>query len=94
MARQKPKILLDYTDPTTFKADQILEAAGIYAIFYDGKPINIRNISKVTDDGVRYKKTAFSNPSHAKNQCAKLNAQFKTDKFQVFELKSGDAYTD
>jgi len=40
--------------------------------------------------GPKYKKTSFSNPGHAINLAKKLNVQFKTDKFEVILLKSGD----
>jgi hypothetical protein len=40
--------------------------------------------------GPKYKKVSFSNPGHAKNLARKLNTQFKTEKFTVVLLKSGD----
>jgi hypothetical protein len=40
--------------------------------------------------GPKYKKVSFSNPGHAINLAKKLNVQFKTDKFSVVLLKSGD----
>lgn len=90
MSRPKPKILLDYTDPKTYKAEQILEAEAIYAVFYEGKPINLRSINSLLNyPGPKYKKVSFSNPGHAFNLAEKLNKLFKTDKFKVYELTGG-----
>lgn len=90
MSRPKPKILLDYTDPKTYKAEQVLEAEAIYAVFYEGKPINLRNINSLVNyPGPKYKKCSFSNAGHAFNLAEKLNKLFKTDKFQVFKLTTG-----
>lgn len=90
MSRPKPQILLDYTDSKTFKSEQILAADGIYAVFYDNKPINFRSLNKLVDYPVKYRKVSFSNPGHAHNLAAKLNQLFKTDKFNVHLLISGD----
>jgi len=90
MSRPKPKVLLDYTDPKTYKAEQILEAEAIYAVFYEGKPINLRSINSLLNyPGPKYKKVSFSNPGHAFNLAEKLNKLFKTDKFKVYELTGG-----
>lgn len=90
MSRPKPKILLDYTDPKTYKAEQVLEAEAIYAVFFEGKPINLRSINSLVNyPGPKYKKVSFSNPGHAFNLSEKLNKLFKTDKFKVYELTGG-----
>lgn len=90
MSRPKPKVLLDYTDPKTYKAEQVLDADAIYAVFYDGRPINLRSINSLVNyPGPKYKKCSFSNPGHAFNLSEKLNKLFKTDKFGVFELTHG-----
>lgn len=89
MSRPKPSILLSRVDPKTFKAEQILKAAAIYAVFHDGQPINLRSIHTAADLGHKYKKTAFSNPGHAFNLCDKLNALFRTNKFAVHMLTEG-----
>lgn len=90
MSRPKPKILLDYTDPKTYKAEQVLEAEAIYAVFHEGKPINLRSINSLVNyPGPKYKKVSFSNPGHAFNLAEKLNKLFKTDKFKVYELTGG-----
>ncbi len=90
MSRPKPKILLDYTDPKTYKAEQVLKADAIYAVFHDGKPINIRSIHTLIDyPGAKYKKCSFSNSGHAFNLAEKLNKLFKTDRFAVYALTQG-----
>lgn len=90
MSRPKPSILLDYTDPKTYKAEQVLKAEAIYAVFYDGQPINLRSLNVLLDyPGPKYKKVSFSNPGHAFNLAEKLNKLFKTDKFEVYQLSQG-----
>ena len=64
---------------------------GVWAVFYDTKPINLKTSNILVQyPGPKYKKVSFSNPGHAKNLARKLNTQFKTDKFTVVLLKSGD----
>jgi hypothetical protein len=95
MSRPKPSILLDYTDPKTYKAEQVLKAEAIYAVFFDGQPINLRSLNVLLDyPGPKYKKVSFSNPGHAFNLSEKLNKLFKTDKFEVFMLSSGTKITE
>lgn len=90
MSRPKPTVILDYTDPKTYKSDQILVAEAIYAVFLDGNPINLRSLNSLVNyPGPKYKKVSFSNPGHAFNLAEKLNKLFKTDRFKVFKLTSG-----
>ena len=90
MSRTQPKVLLEYVDKKTYKTDQIVEAAGIWAVFYDDQPINLKSSHYLANDiAPKYKKTSFSNPGHARNLCRKLNAQFKTTKFTVVFMNSG-----
>lgn len=91
MSRPKPEILLDHTHPKTYKSEQVLKAEAIYAVFYDGSPINLRTLnSLVSYPGPKYKKTAFPNSGHAFNLAEKLNKLFKTDKFSVYRLTTGE----
>ncbi|NJO60941.1 MAG: hypothetical protein HC836_22605 [Richelia sp. RM2_1_2] len=91
MSRPKPDILLDYTDKKTFKSEQVLKADAVYAVFYDGQPINLRTKHSMLDyPGPKYKKCSFQNPGHAFNLAEKLNKLFKTDKFKVAKLTSGE----
>jgi hypothetical protein len=89
MSRPKPTILLNYTDPKTYKSEQVLKADAIYAVFHEGKPINLRSLHNLLDLGPKYKKVSFSNPGHAFNLAEKLNRLFKTDKFEVHMLTQG-----
>lgn len=90
MSRPKPTILLDYTDPKTYKSEQVLEAEAIYAVFLDGKPINLRSLNSLVNyPGPKYKKVSFSNPGHAFNLSEKLNKLYKTDRFKVHQLVAG-----
>jgi hypothetical protein len=91
MSRPKPTVLIEQVQKTTYKCDQILESQGIWAVFYENKPINLKSSNLVTSyPGPKYKKVSFSNQGHAINLCKKLNALFKTDKFSVVLLTQGD----
>lgn len=91
MSRPKPKILAEVVNKTSFKSDQVLASDGIWAVFFDGKPINLKIINMVSNfPAPKYKKISFSNKGHSINLCKKLNEQFKTDKFTVVLLTQGE----
>lgn len=91
MSRPKPHILLEYTNKENFKIEQILESEAIWAVFYKGKPFNLKSGSMVTSyPGPKYKKVSFSNPGHARNLAKKLNKLFKTTDFSVVKLTEGE----
>lgn len=91
MSRPKPQVLLELTNKSTYKTEQVLSSAGVWAVFYDNGPINLKTSNMlVQQPGPKYKKVSFSNPGHAHNLSKKLNAQFKTNKFSVVLLKNGD----
>lgn len=91
MSRPKPHVLIEHTDKQTYKTEQVLASEGVWAVFFDNKPINLKTSNMLTQyPGPKYKKVSFSNPGHAKNLAKKLNIQFRTDKFTVVLLKSGD----
>lgn len=95
MSRPKPRILLDHTNRQTYKSEQVLEAEAIWAVFYQGKPFNLKSANALTNyPGPKYKKTSFSNPGHAHNLAEKLNKLFKTDEFAVYKLTVGKLVTD
>jgi hypothetical protein len=90
MSKSQPKVLLEIVDKQTYKCDQILETSGIWAVFYDGYPINLKSQHYLDSESVpKYKKTSFGNPGHARNLCRKLNTKFKTNKFTVVFLTQG-----
>ena len=91
MSRPKPTVLLDHINKTTYKSEQVLASEGIWAVFYDNQPINLKTSnSLVSYPGPKYKKVSFSNSGHAINLCKKLNTLFKSDKFSVVLLRAGD----
>jgi hypothetical protein len=89
MSRPKPQVLAELTNKQ-YKTEQILASAGIWAVYFDSNPINIKTANILVQyPGPKYKKVSFSNPGHAINLAKKLNIQFKTDKFSVILLKEG-----
>lgn len=91
MSRPKPQVLVELTNRSTYKTEQVLAAEGIWAVFFDGKPINLKTSNLLVQyPGPKYKKVSFSNQGHAINLAKKLNAQFKTDKFSVVLLTQGE----
>ena len=91
MSRPKPKVLVEITNKTTYKTEQVLAAEGIWAVFFDGAPINLKTANMLVQyPGPKYKKVSFSNQGHAINLAKKLNTQFRTDKFSVVLLKQGE----
>jgi hypothetical protein len=91
MSRPKPNIILEHTSKDTYKIEQILESEAIWAVFYLGKPFNLKSGSMVTSyPGPKYKKVSFSNPGHAHNLAKKLNHLFKCKDFSVYKLTDGE----
>jgi len=91
MSRPKPQVLVELTNKSTYKTEQVLAAIGIWAVFFDSKPINLKTSNLLVQyPGPKYKKVSFSNQGHAINLAKKLNAQFKTDKFSVVLLTQGE----
>lgn len=91
MSRPKPKVLLEYTNKKNYKTEQVLEAEAIWAVFYKGRPFNLKSSNSVTNyPGPKYKKVSFSNPGHALNLAKKLNVMFNTKDFQVVVLTTGE----
>jgi hypothetical protein len=91
MSRPKPKVLVELTNKQSYKTEQVLASEGIWAVFFDDKPINLKTSNFLVQyPGPKYKKVSFSNPGHAINLAKKLNTQFRTDKFSVVLLRSGD----
>jgi hypothetical protein len=90
MSRPRPTVLVELTNKTTYKTEQVLSSDGVWAVFFDSKPINLKTSNLLVQyPGPKYKKVSFSNPGHAKNLAKKLNTQFKTDKFSVVLLTQG-----
>lgn len=91
MSRPKPKVILEHLNKTNYKCSQVLSSEGIWAVFYDNQPINLKTSNQlVAYPGPKYAKSSFSNPGHAINLAKKLNSLYKTEKFSVVLLKQGD----
>ena len=91
MSRPKPQVLIEHTNKQTYKTEQVLASDGVWAVFFDAKPINLNTGNLLTQyPGPKYKKVSFSNKGHAINLARKLNIQFRTDKFSVVLLTQGD----
>jgi hypothetical protein len=90
MSRPKPTVILENLDKATYKCDQVLASEGIWAVYYDGRPVNLKTQNiLVSYPGPKYRKVSFSNPGHAISLAKKLNTQFRTDKFTVVLLNQG-----
>ena len=91
MSRPKPTVILTNANKESYKQDEVLASQGIWAVFYDGKPINLKTSSIVSNyPGPKYKKVSFSNSGHAFNLAEKLNKTFNTEEFAVVKLTSGE----
>lgn len=91
MSRPKPKVLVEIVNRNSYKTEQVLAAEGIWAVFFDGKPINLKTSNLLVQyPGPKYKKVSFSNQGHAINLAKKLNTQFRTNKFSVVLLTHGE----
>ena len=91
MSRPRPRTLLQHTNKKTYKMEEVLESQAIWAVFYQGKPINLKSSSIISNyPGPKYKKVSFSNSGHAFNLATRLNKLFKTDKFQVMKFTKGE----
>lgn len=91
MSRPKPKVLLTHTNNANYLSEQVLQVKTLYAVCYEGKPINLKCVhSLLSDQTPKYRRTCFpESPGHALNLADKLNQMFKTDKFHVHELQVG-----
>ena len=91
MSRPKPRVMIEHTDRHTYRTEQVLASEGVWAVFYQHQPINLKTGNMLTQyPGPKYKKVSFSNPGHAINLARKLNTQFKTADFTVVLLTAGN----
>ena len=91
MSRPKPKVIIEFTNKKTYKTEQVLEAEAIWAVFYKGKPVNLKTTSIIAhQSGTKYKKVSFSNQGHAINLSEKLNKMFNCTDFAVYKLTNGE----
>jgi hypothetical protein len=60
MSRPKPTILVEVTDKATYKTEQVLASTGIWAVYFDGSPINLKTSNMLVQyPGPKYKKVSF-----------------------------------
>ena len=91
MSRPRPEVLAELTNKETYKTEQVLASEGIWAVYFEARPINLKTSNYLVQyPGPKYKKVSFSNPGHAINLAKKLNEQFKTDEFSVVLLNKGE----
>jgi len=89
MARPNPNILLQDVDADEL-AYEVCEADCIYAVCYQGRPIQVRKRNlQFSYPGKKYIKTTFPNPGHAFNLAERLNLRFATDLFTVAIMSIG-----
>ncbi len=43
MSRPKPTVLIEHTNKQTYKTEQVLASEGVWAVFFDAKPINLKD---------------------------------------------------
>ena len=68
MSRPKPRVLIEHTNKVTYKTEQVLASEGVWAVFYENQPINLKTSNLLVQyPGPKYKKVSFSNPGHAHN---------------------------
>jgi len=89
MARKSAKVLIESDNKKSNKIDRILASDGVWTVYYQNKPFNLRSDSKVAFVAPKYKTTAFNNSGHAINLAKKLNKQFDTTDFTVVLLDHG-----
>jgi len=89
MARKSAKVLNESKNFKSNKIDRILASDGVWAVYYQNKPFNLRADSQVAFSPPKYKTTAFNNSGHAINLAKKLNKQFNTTDFTVVFFDHG-----
>ena len=90
MSRPAPIILIELTNPITHKTDKVIKSDGIWAVYFNNCPFNLKTESIVAFTAPRYKSVSFSNKGHAINLAKKLNKQFNTDEFTVVILSHAE----
>jgi len=89
MARKSATVLNESQNKKSGKVDRILASEGVWSVYYQNRPFNLRSDSTVAFVAPKYKTTAFSNSGHAINLAKKLNKQFNTTDFTVVLLDHG-----
>jgi len=90
MSRPKPRVLLEHITPE-WKSIQVCEADAVYAVCYQGRPIQVKTQADINSNypGPKYAKTMYANSGHAFNMAEKFNTLFNTTDFTVVILNPG-----
>lgn len=86
--KTKPNVVATAHLPKLKRKDIIVHDT-LYGVVYQDQPITI----SVVDEDIthlntpRYSNTVYSQLQSAENACAKLNAQFRTDAFEVRTIR-------
>jgi monomeric isocitrate dehydrogenase len=88
MRNKPPTILLTKSSPDRPRTTEILSAEAVYAVFYDGSPINERHTHP--RHTTRYDCPVYVNSESAISVAKRLNREFTTDLFTVHHMISGD----
>lgn len=74
-------------DRRGIEATEVLAATCVWAVFYDGRPMNIRRRNILVDyPGPKYPKVTHMSAGSSFLLKRKLNKLYRTDKFQVYAL--------
>ena len=93
MTRPRSKVIIQHTDSKTFRTEQVLEASGIWAVFYQGKPFNLMALNRhCPQTNPVYKKVSFTGSGNAHALANKLNKKFNCNDFSVVELFPGNQH--
>jgi hypothetical protein len=88
MRNKPPTVLLTKSSDGSARTTEILSADAVYAVFYDGKPINERHTHPL--HSTRYDRPVYVNSESAISVAKRLNREFTTDLFTVHHMISGD----
>ena len=95
MSRPKPKVILEKHDKKRHRTKQIVEAENIFAVHYDGKLFNYKNINPyLSNPSPKYYRISFISKGSAFLLAGKLNVIFKTDKFEVYKMAAAELVTE
>ena len=95
MSRPAPKVVLETPSTQKYRTLQIAEAEAIYAVFYEGKPICVKDvITQLNNQVPKYRKSCFNTKGIAMSFARKMNERFDTDKFAVFLMAPAELITE
>ncbi len=90
MPRPVANVLLEIHNPSTHKTDKVIASEGIWSVYYQNRPINLKTESIIAFVTPRYKPVSFSNSGHAISLAKKLNKKFNTSDFTVVLLSHAE----